>query len=156
MTKNGKVDQRVWRMLRREIKKLDGKVAKVGVIGQPAAADRDGITTNAELAAVHEFGSRDGQIPERSFIRATFREQRQRFEEMLGRQAHGIITMKLGAEQALGQLAAFGAGAIKSYITRGSNLLPLAPVTVASKGSSRPLVDTGQLVNSITGAVVQD
>lgn len=148
-----RIDTKAWRALRSEVKRLERRGAKVGVIGQTAAADHGGLT-NAELAAVHEFGTRDGRIPERSFIRGAFRDRREKLEAMLRRQVKGILSLQLTADQALGQLALFGAGAIKTYITHEGTFAALAPSTIEAKGSSKPLVDTGQLVGSITGAVV--
>jgi hypothetical protein len=45
--------------------------------------------------------------------------------------------------------------AAKRYILQGDNLAPNAPSTIKAKGSSRPLVDTSQLVKSITWVVRQ-
>ena len=62
---------RGWRKLRQTMKAASDAHAKVGVLaGKGAEESREGLT-NAELAAVHEFGTKDGRVPERSFIRAT-------------------------------------------------------------------------------------
>src|SRR4051812_36975227 len=45
---------------------LPGSGAKV------APPPSEGGMTNAEIALVNEFGSQDGRVPERSFIRSTF------------------------------------------------------------------------------------
>ena len=56
---------------------LDKHYAKVGVLSAKNNRDNDDDSgmTNAKLAAVHEFGSRDGRIPERSFFRLTYEER---------------------------------------------------------------------------------
>jgi len=46
-----------------------------------------------------------------------------------------------------------GRDACKNYIKAGNNLAPNAPSTIAQKGSSKPLIDTGSMLNSITYAV---
>lgn len=153
MTKNVEINDKVWRDLVRRIEGIADKHAKVGVVGQAADDDHDGLT-NAEIAAVHEFGTEDGHIPERSFLRATFRDQRDKLVAMQVKACKAILAGKMDARRALELIGAWGAGAVKMFITRGANLAPLAPITIKRKGSTRPLVDTGQLVNSITFVVV--
>lgn len=153
MTNNVKVNDRVWRELVKRIDGIADKHAKVGVIDQAAGDDHDGAT-NAEIAAVHEFGSQDGHIPERSFLRATFRDQRDKLIAIQAKACKALLADKVTVRRALELIGAWGAGAVKAYITRGDNLLPLAAATIKRKGSSRPLVDTGQMVNAITFVVV--
>ena len=49
-----------------------------------------------------------------------------------------------------GRLGAFTTNLLKQYITIGSHLTPNKSATILKKGSSRPLVDSGRLVNSIS------
>lgn len=69
-----KLDLKKLDKLTKKIKDDLGKhYAKVGVLSAKNNRDNDDDSgmTNAKLAAVHEFGSRDGRIPERSFLRLT-------------------------------------------------------------------------------------
>lgn len=127
---------------------------KVGVLSN--AGNHDHISM-VELAAVHEFGSPQNHIPERSFIRATFNEKRSELERFVG-----AIVKRMFADKnmtpliALNILGAWMAAQIQNKITQGPHIPPpLKPATVAAKGSSRPLVDTGRLVQSITHEVVK-
>jgi hypothetical protein len=125
-----------------------GPHVKVGVIGGGR---------NADIAVIHEYGAPAAGIPERSFIRSTFANgqvieaQKKLVASLMGK----ITTNKMEVGQALGLLGAFGADRIKRTIDEGEGVPPpLKPATIARKGSSRPLVDTGQMRNSITWEVV--
>lgn len=128
---------------------------KVGVIGDEAKATREGgAIDNVQLAQIHEFGA--GPIPERSFIRATFAQNKPAYMALL---RAGIKAAYLGKADFLVTLRRIGLkmeADMKKRITTGAGIPPpLAPATIRRKGSSRPLVDTGQLVNSISSEVVK-
>ena len=126
--------------------KLDGTHVVVGVLGQNAERPGEQID-NVGLAIVHEFGL---GVPERSFLRSTFdmrKEQWLKFaHRVLRAAAHGRLDVT-AALQLIGEKMKTD---VKSRITAGAGIPPpLAPATVAAKGSSRPLIDTGRLVASI-------
>lgn len=113
--------------------------------------------TLVELAAIHEFGSPAAGIPERSFIRSTFYVRRvEALRSMCARLAKAVVTDGLDPKRALGMLGAWAASQVKETITEIDIPPPLADSTVQAKGSSKPLVDTGQLKNSITYEVVDE
>ena len=56
----------------------------------------------------------------------------------------------MSAEKEMNKAGMIGRDACKKYITDGTHLAPNAPATIARKGSSTPLIDTGALLNSIT------
>jgi hypothetical protein len=149
-----KVDDRVWRRLKLKVATIEHAHVKVGVVGSDALEATEEGFTMVELAAVHEFGSRDGRIPERSFIRRTMTAKADDVGALAGKLARGIINDRFTVLQALGLLGEFGAAEIKKTITDGDGVPPPnAPTTIARKGSDRPLVDTGRLVQSITSVV---
>ncbi len=154
---NVRVDKRLWDKLRAKAKRLDKMHVKIGVLaskGGAAAHGPDQISL-IELAAIHEFGSPAAHIPERSFIRATFNIRRvNALRDMVARLAKAIITNDLAPERALAMLGAWGAAEVKNTITEIDIPPPLADSTVQAKGSSKPLVDTGLLKNSISYEVV--
>lgn len=130
---------------------------KVGVIDDgtsPEGTDqREGGITNAELMAVHEFGSRDGRIPERAPMRTSFAKNGPKYIEMM---RVGLATVDRGELEifrAMNLIGSVMASDIKATIIAG--LKPEnAESTKKAKGSDTPLVDTGQLLNSITHAVL--
>lgn len=115
-------------------------------------ADRGGKKaepiTMAQLAAVHEYGSRDGRIPERSFMRSTVNANRSAIEKMLEKLSAQVIDKKKTRKQALGIVSQFIVDKMKGRIAEGVPP-PNAASTVARKGSNHTLIDTGQLVGSI-------
>ena len=117
----------------------------VGIID--AGIHGEGPYTTAQIGFVHEFGA--GNIPERSFIRSTLHTDRKEFlalsKKLLKEVASGNMTM----DQALGLLGELGRDKISQKIVKISSP-PNSPATITAKGSSNPLVDTGQLKNSIT------
>ena len=115
-----------------------GPIVKVGVQGSDADKDHGGLTV-AELAAIHEFGLGDAQ--ERSFIRGWVDENREAIKQRLASLARRVIKAELTPEQALAQFGEWAVGQIKERMLRGLGSPP------------RTLVDTGQLISSITAMV---
>lgn len=159
-----------WEAIRKNIKLLgdSGGVCNVGVQGEQAAANHQrSELTLGQLAGIHEFGTvihqparrhpKSGKatrprtivIPARSFLRDTvdiYQEPIARREVLL---SQGVL---YGKFTLLGGLELFGmyvVGLIRQRIANG--ILPAnRPSTIARKGSSKPLIDTGELRNSIT------
>lgn len=136
-------DDAVWRKIYNLVQKANGASVRVGI--------PDGEL--ADIGLIHEFGAPKANIPERSFVRQTFRNKRPQLIALQARIAALIMTGKITPEAAMGLLGAFMAGAIKATITSEGNFAPLAPSTIKAKGSSKPLVDHGDLVRSITWVV---
>lgn len=151
MTKNVKIDDHVWRALRKRAVELARAYAKVGIVGTAATADHGG-SSNVEIAIAHELGT--ATIPRRSFIRQAMRQRPAEFRALAARLARAFIFGRMSVEQVMGLLGAWGAGAIKATITTTGTFAPLSPRTIARKGSSRPLVDTAQMLNSVSWIVV--
>lgn len=140
--------------------KLERQQVTIGVHGD--AGTRDGSSqTNAEIAAVHEFG--DANIPERSFLRAGLNlaaetvpiDLAERIEAMIegrGQTAQGIA--KRGGVLILGAVRETIAAGIDPELSeqtkaardaKGSNSTGVA----SNVGAYTPLVDTGQLWQSL-------
>lgn len=142
------IDDRKFRALRAKLDQLSDQVVKIGVFA--GTGDGEAVT----VAAVHEFGSERAHVPERSFLRRTFHEQKDRFAKAIGNASKRVVAGKLQPEVALGALGVLAATAVKNTIARGPHIPPpLSRETVRRKKSRRPLVDTGQLLNSITWKV---
>lgn len=130
-------------------------------VGFPAGeADQDNISK----AVWNEFGTRGGAsgggwggpIPERPFMRNAMRDNRGKYRAAMHKAAKTIFraaafgcdpaTVKRAALSKLGIMAQ---GDIQAEITSLSSP-PNSPVTVAVKGSSKPLIDSGEMRNSVT------
>lgn len=120
----------------------------VGILSEGKAKQphpkAEGLTM-AQLGAIHEFGL---GVPERSFLRS-FRDQR---ADDIGK-VFLLLVQRRGVSQAVWELLGqWCVGEIQKRIAAGTPP-PNAPSTIARKGSSTPLIDTGQLRSSITYAV---
>lgn len=137
---------------------------KVGVLdnGGKGSEVRDGGLSNAQIAAIHEFGSSDGKIPERSFLRAAFNSQKANWLLILRKLLADVILGKRTVEQSFNLLGLKMSSDVKAYITQGDPIPPPnAPSTARRKqrfhpgGPIRTLVDTGRMVASITWEFVR-
>lgn len=151
-----KVDDRVMRRLVKKLGKLAKKPVKVGVLSAKGGDERtdDGKSTMVELATVHEFGSSNG-IPERSFIRSTFEDPETKRDQakVSANLAHKIVEGNLTLDRALDALGQWGVSRVKWRIKNKRIKQELSPATVAAKGSTTALVDTGRLINAINHEV---
>jgi hypothetical protein len=118
-------------------------IIEVGVRASTAGADL------VLIATVNEFGSANGHVPERSFIRSTADENREKYGRLSQRAVTRGIDKGVGEfERELGKVGAVMAGDVQRKIITLSRP-PNAPSTIAKKGSDSPLVDTGRLGQSI-------
>ncbi len=161
MGKTAKVELTPWgKRLVKKIKDAEKRRVKVGVLAAEGAKvyDDDGKITMIGIAAVNEFGSRNGHVPERSFIRRTFTEKETEVKAFCEKLLKAIMTKgEMSVERALNILGAFAATEVKKTITEGDGVPPPnAPATIRRKKSARPLVHNQRLLGSITYEVVDD
>ena len=109
---------------------------------------------HADLLYLHEAGVPSRNIPPRPVLEPALRQWKVKMQMrscMRRAMYNAIIKGDLGsAEDELEKMGIAGVNACKKYITDGTHLAPNSPVTIARKGSSIPLIDTGALLNSIT------
>lgn len=130
------------------MKKLSGASGKVaiGVLGSTAGKSH-GATTLYDVAAANEFGT--SRIPERSFLRATLDLHHAKVVAFCKKQGALVVRGEITNETALERIGLFVQGLIQARIAAG--IAPAnAPSTISAKGSSKPLIDSGQLRSSIT------
>lgn len=140
------------RIIRTLNKDLDGVVVKVGVQAKDKAVRRGkgGSIRNTDqplaiVAAIHEFGL--GDMPQRSFLRSAYDENLPMIDKMIQRVANGAV-FGLGTNAALNQLGNVVQGMVQRKIVDGP-FVPNSPATIKRKKSSKPLIDTGHLQQSI-------
>ena len=121
-------------------------------VGVPASSGSyDGISV-VEVAAINEFGT--ARIPERSFLRVPLNQSRDKLGKALEHAAKSMIDGKSDFT-AMSQVGAMGAAICQEAISNG--IAPAnKPSTIQKKGSSTPLIDTGNLRQSITYVVGGD
>ncbi|MHB8735968.1 MAG: hypothetical protein ACYC6M_11775 [Terriglobales bacterium] len=140
---------------------LDDAAVLVGILGDTAKNQRSVKTargkgealTNVQVGAVHEFGAPSRHIPQRSFLRATVDASHEPCERMLRRAAGEVIDGHT-VTQAMERVGLQVQGLVQRRIAQGIPP-PNDPKTIKRKGSSKPLIDTGQLRQSITFRVVR-
>lgn len=158
-------DDSRWQKIRATVSRAARAHVKVGVLSD-GGGSHEGIGVVA-LAAIHEFGSPAAGVPERSFIRRTFTVHADELGKVTAKLAKKVVENAMPLEQALGILGAWGAakvkGTIKSWTWAPEDgglsstvVQELSPRTIERKGSDRPLVDTGRMVDSITHQVVTE
>lgn len=141
----------------KKLRKALGKngYVKVGILGNGASRD-DETVNNAELGVIQEFGSVSNNIPPRSFLRMSIETHKEDFIEVAETKAFKKAFSAGDMNRAL-ELVGFKAEAIvdEAFTSGGFGVWPAnKPATIARKGSSKPLIDTGQLRRAISSEVV--
>ena len=134
--------------------------AFVGVRQEAGSEVATGDSLNlAQIAAVNEFGSSNGHVPERSFLRSTIDDNRDSYAKGLDRAVNAgidtVVAGGIGTPAVIRSLQLLGqevSGDVQGKI-RDLRDPPNAPRTIAAKGSSNPLIDTGRLRASIDSEV---
>lgn len=147
---------RLMKRMKKAAKESGG--AEVGVFGNSERLVRsiaDKATGNVFLAAIHEFGSPERGIPERSFLRSTADANQFKYLELLKKGHERVLEGQMDTKRALGLVGEIGVADVKARITSQQGFAPLAESTIKAKGSSKALIDTGQLLNSVTCRVVE-
>lgn len=114
---------------------------------EPEKTDEPQGPTVAEIAEAHEFGL---GVPERSWLRSWFDEHQNEIKEDIRKVTRGVLMGKISREQALKLLGVKYQGQIQKRISDGKITPPLSDYTKDKKGSSVPLIDTGQLRSAIS------
>lgn len=135
----------------KRIQGLHGTKVLVGITGQHAASGDASAPELVEIATAQEFGT--VTIPPRPFLRTSLKRNRRRWTGILrpairsARSGDGQATLRV-----LRRTGVVMVGDTQATLRKGP-WIPNAPLTIARKGSSQPLVDTGQLVQSIRALV---
>lgn len=150
-------DDRAWRKLLGDVRELAQMRVQIGVLaskGGNEQHDEESGLTMIEILAIHEFGSPAAHIPERAPIRTTFVRKQDELANICSKATQAVLG-GMAPRRALEIVGIWGSTEVKKTITAEAHLEPpLKPATIAKKGSSRPLVDTGRLVNAITYEVI--
>lgn len=140
---------RGWNQIRKKIKNQRWTIT-VGVQGKEAdTTSEDGDTTLADVAVINEMGL---GVPERSFIRSTLDANRRRYNALMGGVGDAAVAGKITVERGAKLVALVVEGDVKQAIADGIPP-PNEESTIKAKGSSTPLIDTGQLRGAITSKV---
>lgn len=123
----------------------------VALVGIPSDAKRHEDNPNiglAEIAFIMEKGSTVNNIPPRPFMQQTRTMNEKKVADLSKKYLSAISTGKMSAMDAIKKLGAFYEGAMKRIFLTGS-FVGNAESTKKRKKSSKPLIDTGLLRQSI-------
>lgn len=131
------------------VEKIQAERARV-LVGIPMgiASETDPSTSVAVIAAKNEFGSPSDRIPERPFLRVGVNNGMPRYSLLLANLIPKVLQGTVTIDDMLGSMGTVAVGEVQKQIRTGS-YKPNSPYTVALKGSSTPLIDTGQMIQSI-------
>ncbi|HEY4723550.1 MAG TPA: hypothetical protein VII92_16975 [Anaerolineae bacterium] len=136
----------------RELGTFRGYTIKVGYQDNGETSD-DGTPTVA-IAIFNEFGTSDGKIPPRPFLSSAIDSAHDEIRERFKVELDSILADERSAIQAAKRLGIFGVQLVKQRIRDSTSWAePNADTTIDRKGSSKPLVDTGEMLNSVTWIV---
>lgn len=140
----------------RELSKATEPHVKVGVLSDSGQyADGNGVggkTANlADVATWMEFGTHT--IPARPFLSQAFDSNQERVVAFIKAQHALVVTGKKSVDDALKAIGLYFEGVVKKTMASGK-FAPIKKETIRRKKSSKPLIDTGRLRQSITSKVV--
>lgn len=139
-----------WNALMERMGKADKETVKIGILGNAEPAD-DGADMIL-IAMANEFGTGDGRVPPRPFIRGAFDKNAGQLSEVKAKLYGGIVDGKVTVTKALSVLGRLHQGQVQAYIVELRDP-PNAESTIERKGSDNPLIDTGRLRNSVSWEV---
>ena len=99
-----------------------------------------------DLAAIHELGL---GVPKRAFVGPALQKNRIKYIKYIGKQLTPIIRRRQTMNAAWQTVGIMVVADIQEYMIT-AKFTPLAPSTIKRKGSSKPLIDTGQMRQAIT------
>ncbi len=106
--------------------------------------------TIAGVAAANEFGTET--IPQRSFLRPGVDSGVDLYTKIIEENSQAVLDGEMTTDQVLNQIGAVAAAKVKEFIINLSTPAN-AESTVKKKKSSNPLIDTGNMVQSVTHVI---
>lgn len=144
-------DRSGWDKVKGASKALDALKIQAGIFREAGSPPEGPELPVAAVLFFHEYGH---GVPERSVIREGVRVRVRMIEEAYAKHTANVLAGKIGAIQAAGQIGELVAELFRKRI-RDRIPPPLDPATIRRKGSTMPLIDTGQLIQSLTSRVIK-
>lgn len=136
---------RGWNRFVREMEKARTMEVAVGIFEGSRNAEGESI---AEYATYNELGT--AKIPARPFMALSVDQNKAAIVKNMDLSAARITTGASTVHKELNRLGAQHTARVQATITGPDIPPPLSPVTVARKGSTKTLVDTGAMTNAVT------
>jgi len=129
----------------REVKRTSKSYTEVGFQGDKKEAS--GKARIVDVAVFNEFGTEN--IPSRSFMRTAFDRVQSQLDRLITNLYRRLLLGEIGTAKSLKIIGEYMKSEVQKQIDM--TLEPSnSPSTIKQKGSSHPLIDTGQMKQSIT------
>jgi hypothetical protein len=155
------IDVTALRALKAGFAKAGHSEIQLGIFTQKNPRQTEGSThqakgdlDNADIGAVHEFGSKKRNIPGRSFLRMPMQTK---MGKELKRLNIAKSVMRIGPTETLREIGQIAEGQVDQAFTSSGygTWAPNSKRTIArKKGASRPLIDTSKLRAAVSSRVV--
>lgn len=130
----------------------DNYKTRVGILGSKGSEQRDGLT-NAEIGAIHEFGSLTRGIPRRSFLKNPLEDNIMKWVKN-NADTYKNLMEKGNLKKWYVALGFEAEKIIDNAFSSGYDWEPLKQSTIDKKGSDKILIDTGELRRAISSKVM--
>ena len=139
----------------KNLQQFKDSVVKAGILAKDGSQNHSEGITVFQIGMIHEFGVPEKNIPRRSFIRAPIENNIKEITKLIENNHKLVSENAMSAKVALDRIGIKAQNTIKESF-RNNDWKPLKRATVKRKGSSRPLIDTGQLIGSISYIVEKE
>ena len=135
-----------WKKIKSDLRKIDNSFTKVGVHAGTKRED-DKRVSMVEIASANEFGTK--RIPQRPFLRSAFDMNKSKLNEVNSKLVDDIYLRRKSLKAGLSTLGEVFTRMVQTRI-KTLRTPANAVLTIKIKKSSNPLIDKGQLRQSIT------
>lgn len=139
----------------KNLQQFKDSVVKAGILAKDGSQNHSEGITVFQIGMIHEFGVPEKNIPRRSFIRVPIENNIKEITKLIENNHKLVSENAMSAKVALDRIGIKAQNTIKESF-RNNDWKPLKRATVKRKGSSRPLIDTGQLIGSISYIVEKE
>lgn len=146
-----RIIDRGWGKFLKDLNTLDNSATKVGLPEEGNPAGPDSMSEEIKIGIYNEFGTEiDGvkRIPERPFISGAFDKHKEELKQMIDGEYVAVVHGQRNPREALGRVGAWLASKTQVFMDDMKDPSN-AQSTIDKKGDDNPLVDTGNLKQTI-------
>lgn len=141
-----------FKRVRLALKELDGVQGKVGYF--ETSRYQDG-TPVAYVAAIQEMGHGPSGIPARPTMGPAIDANLEKYTKQFGKGAAAVLRGETSALAVMETMTLVAAGDVGQAISDLTSP-PLKPETIRRKGFAKPLIETRQMIQAVTGVAEPD
>lgn len=153
----------------KNLQQFKDSVVKAGVLAKDGSQQHSEGMTVFQIGMIHEFGVPEENIPRRSFIRVPIENNIKEITKLIENNHRLVAENSMSAKVALDRIGIKAQNTIKESF-RNNDWEPNASITIEGgwmtkngkrffikgKKSTKPLIDTGQLIGSISYIVEKE